>query len=591
MSNIPPQTRAVDPYASYDSSSVNRLTRTVTDGMNGLSNSYPIDVIIDSTSSVTLKQGILFKDDVVTQLSGDFIVNFSDVSFYRTPSAFNEAGYYYVIAEYAYSKSRPAPMTSILILKPSERAAFNYSQHVMLKIVHVSYTGSHFIIDAVFDYDPENIGNKIIWTKTYPSKEAYLPAFDVNYDIGKISVDRRNGVFYIGTIDGWRELGVFDSPCNTALCQNGDAVYIDSTNFAHPAIATALETLAFGFVVRVGDDTSGVVRFTGRFTGGRLQSGITPAPGEFLYLSDTEAGTVTNTAPTLITSYAQPIGRCIDSTGSYFETILTYLGATIKTIPHNTLLLLQGGSSSERYHLTSSDCNHVVNQDFTHNNLTSKQGGDGTHFYHISDIAFSNLGDGRHNSLAGLQGGDSTNRYHLDLVNYNHVLNQDFDHSNFSNVQGGGEYHLSYSQYIGLTSFTPGTRMLFAQAAAPTGWTQVTSINDRVIRVVSGTGGATGGSWTITGLTSSHNHTISVAGTAITIDQMPAHHHTESGHSGYGVEGGSDDVGAQIIINTGDTGGNQQHTHSASSDTVTPAINADGNWRPAYLDVIIAQKS
>jgi hypothetical protein len=42
--------------------------------------------------------------------------------------------------------------------------------------------------------------------------------------------------------------------------------------------------------------------------------------------------------------------------------------------------------------------------------------------------------------------------------------------------------------------FPSGTVLLFYQAAAPTGWTQVTTQNNKALRVVSGTGGGTGGS-------------------------------------------------------------------------------------------------
>jgi hypothetical protein len=43
-------------------------------------------------------------------------------------------------------------------------------------------------------------------------------------------------------------------------------------------------------------------------------------------------------------------------------------------------------------------------------------------------------------------------------------------------------------------SFPAGTVMLFYQAAAPTGWTKLTTQNDKALRVVSGAGGAAGGS-------------------------------------------------------------------------------------------------
>jgi hypothetical protein len=57
---------------------------------------------------------------------------------------------------------------------------------------------------------------------------------------------------------------------------------------------------------------------------------------------------------------------------------------------------------------------------------------------------------------------------------------------------------------------TSNVDMLFVQAAAPTGWTQRTTINDRVLRMVSGTGAGTGGSWTISGI-SVNDHTLSTS--------------------------------------------------------------------------------
>jgi hypothetical protein len=47
---------------------------------------------------------------------------------------------------------------------------------------------------------------------------------------------------------------------------------------------------------------------------------------------------------------------------------------------------------------------------------------------------------------------------------------------------------------IPASAIPAGTVMLFFQANAPTGWTKVTSQNDKAFRVVSGSGGGTGGS-------------------------------------------------------------------------------------------------
>lgn len=54
-----------------------------------------------------------------------------------------------------------------------------------------------------------------------------------------------------------------------------------------------------------------------------------------------------------------------------------------------------------------------------------------------------------------------------------------------------------------------GTVKLFFQAAAPTGWTKLTSQNDKALRVVSGSGGGSGGTYAVSsGLDLSHTHTV-----------------------------------------------------------------------------------
>ena len=151
-----------------------------------------------------------------------------------------------------------------------------------------------------------------------------------------------------------------------------------------------------------------------------------------------------------------------------------------------------------------------------------------------------------------------------------------------------------------------GTRMVFYQAAAPTGWTKVSSVNDRLLRVVSGDGGGTGGDWRISGL--------SVGGTALTVDQVPEHSHGagtlgadsagEHRHTynqrreSMDAQAGSGDTNAsgtnnrntssdgehmhQISGSTGSAGGGQPHLHS---------IDAGNTWRPQYIDVIVCERA
>jgi hypothetical protein len=139
-----------------------------------------------------------------------------------------------------------------------------------------------------------------------------------------------------------------------------------------------------------------------------------------------------------------------------------------------------------------------------------------------------------------------------------------------------------------------GSKVVFAQASAPTGWTQDTSKNDRVLRVVSGAGGGTGGGWNITGLSS--------AAYTLTINDIPAHGHPYRQKTN--IEGGTGNDNSGVLVT--DTGLSQE-THGAYAGAPSNAdgqaiggtggggahahgISQDGSWRPAYTDVIVCTK-
>jgi hypothetical protein len=111
----------------------------------------------------------------------------------------------------------------------------------------------------------------------------------------------------------------------------------------------------------------------------------------------------------------------------------------------------------------------------------------------------------------------------------------------------------------------------------PTLWTQDVSQNDKVFRVVSGAGGGSAGSWTITGVTVD-NHQLTVA-------EMPAHSHTGDWLGNVGINFAGFAVPNQNSRNVADstdsTGGDGTHNHGLTSDAA---------WRPAYIDVIIGTK-
>ena len=125
--------------------------------------------------------------------------------------------------------------------------------------------------------------------------------------------------------------------------------------------------------------------------------------------------------------------------------------------------------------------------------------------------------------------------------------------------------------------FPTGTAMLFAQAAAPTGWTKSTTHNDKALRVVSGaTGGSAGGSVefsTVFGRTASDASSLSIA-------QLAAHAHSISGADGAqgnysGFRGSVSSVGYSGV--TGSQGSGSTHSHGL-------------DLRVQYVDVIICTK-
>jgi len=142
---------------------------------------------------------------------------------------------------------------------------------------------------------------------------------------------------------------------------------------------------------------------------------------------------------------------------------------------------------------------------------------------------------------------------------------------------------------LSVSAFPSGTKMLFHQSAAPTGWTKQTSIDDSALRIVSGdTGGGTGGSVAFSTLFTT-GKTVSLSGnvgaTTLTVAQMPSHSHSynEVVSSRTGISGLASEYG-RISSNTGATGSSSSHTHSLSG-TATIALNVK------YTDVIICSKN
>ncbi len=141
-----------------------------------------------------------------------------------------------------------------------------------------------------------------------------------------------------------------------------------------------------------------------------------------------------------------------------------------------------------------------------------------------------------------------------------------------------------------------GVNMCFYQTTSPTGWTLNTALDDKVIKIDSAAGGSTGGTWTISGLSSasagSHYHTT--GSHTLSISEIPSHTHTYTDRSLTEWQSGNSNkyrIGDRTI-NTGATGGGLSHNHgdTSTAGAHTHTISEDGTWRPAYAAFIVASK-
>jgi hypothetical protein len=110
------------------------------------------------------------------------------------------------------------------------------------------------------------------------------------------------------------------------------------------------------------------------------------------------------------------------------------------------------------------------------------------------------------------------------------------------------------------SQFASGTALLFYQAAAPTGWTQVTTQNNKALRIVSGTGGGSGGSVAFTTAFASQTPSGSVS-TSISAISGTVSTSISAVSGSVGISGGS------VSAHTLTTAQIPSHTHGYSGTT------------------------
>ena len=156
-------------------------------------------------------------------------------------------------------------------------------------------------------------------------------------------------------------------------------------------------------------------------------------------------------------------------------------------------------------------------------------------------------------------------------------------------------------------SIPSGSRTIFFQASAPTGWTKITTYNDKALRVVSGTSGGT-----IAGITpfssifpSSASTPISgpinivgltVGDTTLDINMIPSHAHpvNAGGNALRPTASGTPANPGSLAVSpgttTGNTGGGGSHTHPVTYDSASSVFSSTLDLRVQYMDFILCSK-
>ena len=152
------------------------------------------------------------------------------------------------------------------------------------------------------------------------------------------------------------------------------------------------------------------------------------------------------------------------------------------------------------------------------------------------------------------------------------------------------------------TQMPTGTVTNFFQAAAPTGWTQNNTYTNHMMRIVSGTGGGSGGtdSPILNNVVPSHTHGFSTGGVSAN------HTHYDSGHTHGGGNNGGINNGLITWVNPQNNAGydssrqntmltgyanignmSNDHSHSGATDNGS----SQTNWTPQYIDNILCSKN
>ena len=150
-----------------------------------------------------------------------------------------------------------------------------------------------------------------------------------------------------------------------------------------------------------------------------------------------------------------------------------------------------------------------------------------------------------------------------------------------------------------VVALTSGDTTLWYQAAAPTGWTKLTTHNDKALRVVSGAGGGSGGSTAFSSVMASRTPggsvTMTNAAYTLSTTEISSHNHgitayewpipsVGGGYLAY-TRNSNATNGTQTVAPGGSNsaGGGGSHTHSNTASFTGNAMD----FAVQYIDMII----
>jgi len=432
---------------------------------------------------------------------------------------------------------------------------------------------------------------------------------------------------FIGNLDGAVASGVKNGATTTLV--KGTPVYQTSTS-GNNAVVEAADASNAATMPAIGvlaqDLTAGQEVDNGLIHLGFIQGVDTStfSEGDTIYVAS--GGGYTNTAPSGEGNSIQNLGKVLKVHASNGSGIVMGAGRSNATPNLNDGNVFIGNASNQ----AESRALAIADTTGLQTALDGKEPADAT-ILKDADIGVTVLsptGDG--SGLTGINTdlvADTTPQLggNLDLNNNNITGTGNIPAGNLS----GALPAIDGSALTGVQPFPSGTKMVFAQASAPTGWTQDTTNNDKALRVVSGSGGGTGGthglssppstSHTHTGPSHthstpnhSHSHTLSAGAHTLSTSQMPSHSHAiDAVRSGSGSYSDSTpyknyyeryQYSAGTFYNAS-TGGGGSHSHSLSGSISSGGSGTSGSggtgatssagptaFAPQYVDVIVCSK-